>query len=212
LEGRTEELVWYAAYGSNLAWESRFFYYIHGGLLPGTERIYPGCRLKEDPVADRPWELVRPLYFGHWSSFWKGGIALVGHQETGVRTKARIYLLRLRQLEDVVAQENGWKQGAVAIDLGGIANSSRVDVADSGAYRRVIMCGEREGVPILTCTSHLDFEAERKRKPSRAYLRVISAGLRETWGLTSDEIVAYLNGVPGVAGNYSVSVLRRICG
>jgi len=204
--------VWYAAYGSNLAWESRFFLYIHGGLLPGTERTYPGCRCKEDPVSDRPWELVRPLYFGHSSPFWKGGIAFVGHREIGAPTKGRIYLLRLQQLEDVVARENGWRPGTVAIDLGVVADLGRVDVADDGVYRRVIMCGELDGVPILTCTSHLDIEAERKRKPSRAYLRVISAGLGETWGLTLDEIVAYLKVVPGVAGNYSISELRQTCG
>lgn len=155
---------------------------------------------------------MRPLYFGHWSSFWKGGIAFVGHQETGAPTKARIYLLRLQQLEDVVAQENGWNQGAVAIDLGVVADLGHVDIADKGVYRRVIMCGERGGAPILACTSHLDIEAEPKRKPSMAYLRVISVGLRETWGLTPAEIAAYLNVVPGVAGNYSVAVLRQICG
>jgi len=41
---------------------------------------------------------------------------------------------------------------------------------------------------------------------------VISVGLRETWGLTPDGIAAYLNVVPGVAGNYSVSVVQEICG
>ncbi|CCH80358.1 hypothetical protein BN12_90013 [Nostocoides japonicum T1-X7] len=43
-----DDLVWYAAYGSNLSLE-RFHCYVAGGRPPGGRHTYPGCRDASPP-------------------------------------------------------------------------------------------------------------------------------------------------------------------
>jgi hypothetical protein len=99
-----ESRVWYAAYGSNLAW-GRFRCYIHGGAPRGSTKSYRGCRLKKDPERDRPYTLPRQLYFACRSPTWgNAGVAFIGHQAVGSHPSlARLFLIEQQRFEDVVA-------------------------------------------------------------------------------------------------------------
>lgn len=194
--------VWYAAYGSNLAWV-RFRSYIHGGPPPeGSTRKepYPGCRLNRDPIAISTYSIPRRLYFARRSSSWHQlGLAFLGLvANAGRPSLSRAFLIQPGQLEDVVAQENSLAPGRVNIDIGRAIRAGYLDVAERGWYRRVVFCGRIDGVPVLTCTS-ADPETEVEWiSPLSEYLRWIACGLHEGWKLTPQEMADYLIGAPGI--------------
>src|SRR6266516_3153562 len=97
------ELIWYVAYGSNLASE-RFRCYLAGGRPAGARRRYDGCRDTRPPRAGRAVELPGGIFFALRSRVWGGGMAFYDPALPG-RAAAHAYLLTRGQFADVLAQE-----------------------------------------------------------------------------------------------------------
>ena len=100
---RTDDLVWYVAYGSNMR-AARFGCYISGGRPRGARRTYLGCRDQSPPRLNVGIHLAGGLTFAGRSSVWGGGMAFYDPHADG-EMAARAYLLTSGQLSDVVAQE-----------------------------------------------------------------------------------------------------------
>jgi hypothetical protein len=203
--------VWYAAYGSNLAW-ARFRCYVHGGIPAGSDRPYEGCRQRRDPIESRRHSLPMSLAFARRARSWgNGGVAFLGHRPNAERpTLARLYLLEHQQLEDVIAQENGQPSGDVVVSLAATSVRGHQDVCERGWYRRVLHLGELDGLSILTCTAAEDVDRVEPVAPTPSYLRWICVGLRETWALSSADIAAYLSAIPGMAAFGPLAALRQV--
>lgn len=205
-----DPLVWYAGYGSNTDL-GRLMCYIAGGTPTGTDRMYLGCKDTSPPIAHRALEIPYQLYFAGESRVWTGGVAFIGHDanETTVATYASIYLIKLSQLEQLVAQENG-RETAYPIDLQSLPKSGILRVGEgTGRYDGILYCGTQDDIPIVAITTpvpHTIFN-----KPSPAYLHIIASSLRgNVHRLTMDELVDYLLQKPGIAGNYSEAELRQV--
>lgn len=197
------DLVWYAAYGSNLSRE-RFRYYIEGGLPPGSQRPepYSGCRNTEMPATDKASELEGALAFGKRSTSWQGcGVAFLEVEAPVMRARARIYLITHEQFEDVVAQENGKKKGD--LQLPELVPGMEPHVLPAGFYPRVIVVGNEDGYSVATITD----QSIEHRKPSSEYLHHVAQGLRESHHMSDYQIADYLKGRPGIVGAYEASEL-----
>lgn len=195
----TRQLVWYAAYGSNLS-RVRFAHYLRGGTPVGAKHTYPGSRDTSAPLDDRPWELELELVFGGASRTWGGGVAFVD-SSAGQIAKARLYLITLEQFEDVVAQENWLAPGSVVLG----PHDREMDVGTDHTYGLVLPLAELEGRPILTVTQR---RGTRIARPSVAYLKHIADGLREAHGMGPDQVVDYFLSKRGVAGEFTLAELE----
>jgi hypothetical protein len=205
-----DPLVWYAGYGSNTDLD-RFMCYIAGGTPVGTDRIYVGCKDPSAPLAHMALEIPYQLYFAGESRVWTGGVAFIGHTADSniLPTIVSAYLIKLSQLEQLVAQENG-REEIYHIDLQQLQDHSQLTLGEGiGRYDRILQCGTYENVPIISLTSPKiwsDFN-----RPAPAYLRIMATGLRGAiHGLTTDEVIAYLLQKPGVAGNYNAQQLHQL--
>ncbi len=179
-----ERKIWYAAYGSNLSRE-RFDIYLNGGTPDGATHTYPGCRDSSDPSDDRSLEIDGlELCFGGLSQTWGGGVAFV-RAAAGAKVKARLYLITHEQFLDVVAQEN-W------LDPGSVDDGERIGDHMYGFAPRA---GEIEGTPVRFVTQSPETEL---RAPSARYLRHIVHGLRESHGLTDEQVDVYLRAAQGM--------------
>lgn len=197
------DLVWYAAYGSNLS-RTRFGYYLRGGTPEGAGHSYPGSRDRSDPIDDRPWEIQRELVFGGMSRTWGGGVAFVD-PDAEIVTKARLYLITGEQFADVVAQENWLAPGTVSPPV--FVDSAESIVGAEHMYGLVLSLGSLDDRPVLTFTQH---RGTAVAAPSPAYLRHIADGLREAHGMTTSDVVAYLAERRGIVGNLTNEVLNRL--
>lgn len=195
--------VWYAAYGSNLS-SARFRYYLRGGTPPGTTHRYPGSRDGTEPAEMRTSEIDRDLVFGGASVTWGGGVAFVHPEPSPAQTRARLYLVTLRQFEDVVAQENWLEPGSLRVDDPSAPES---DLGPDLTYGLVLNVGERDGVPVLTVTRP---RGVAPAAPSQAYLRHVVDGLREAFDMDAEAVVAYLAARPGIAEALSVEDLNAL--
>jgi hypothetical protein len=207
-----DPLVWYAGYGSNTDL-GRFMCYIAGGTPVGTNRVYVGCKDPSPPLAHIALEIPYQLYFAGESRVWTGGVAFIGHTADSniLPTIASAYLIKLSQLEQLVAQENG-REEIYHIDLQRLRDRGQLILGEGiGRYDGILQCGTYENIPIICISSPKiwpDFT-----KPAPAYLQTMASGLRGAiHGLTTDETVTYLLQKPGVAGNYSAQQLRQLFG
>ena len=192
-------LVWYVAYGSNLA-ERRFTCYVRGGLLTGAAREYSGCRDRRDPRRAIALEVDGGLVFAGRSTAWGGGTAFYD-PAAARRVACRAYLVTSDQFADVTAQEMRRPAGgafarALAEALPGLHDDH---VMGPGPYETVARLGECEGAPLLTVT------ADPSRRPplavpTAAYLRWVAAGLLEAHQWTPAQVGAYLSDAPGAHG------------
>ena len=102
-----DDLVWYAAYGSNL-WPERFACYLTGGTAPGSTTASPGAR---NPAPARATEASKcdheRFYAGESRRWHGGGVAFLATDPGDHNTPLRLYLITTEQFEDVFAQENG---------------------------------------------------------------------------------------------------------
>ena len=165
------EYVWYASYGSNM-YKDRFRYYIKGGLCNYNSKYYPGCKEKSDPIADRTIKISLNLYFGYTSGLWfGGGVAFVSpEKDKQEKTLGRMYLIKRNQYEEVWAQEG----------------------SSDNWYGKDISLGTADGYEIRTFTTRRILPAN---DPSEAYIRVIFAGIKDTYPeMTDDEIYEYITG------------------
>lgn len=190
--------VWYASYGSNLL-RARFMCYIEGGTPPGATTRNPGCRLKRAYAAERPIQIPHRLYFAGHTRSWGGAPAFITRQPGTPPTLGRMYLITEEQFNDVVCQENGLPVNGTTIvpALGQLRSGDVHRLPFDRLYSLLICIGEADGAPILTFTSARDLQIAA---PSQAYLRVIVAGLRETWpALSNAELRQYLSQADGIA-------------
>jgi hypothetical protein len=174
------EYVWYAGYGSNLS-RQRFLCYILGGKPALGSKNHEGSKDPTPPGANRILTVKHRLYFAlprgstgtkNWGP---GGVAFIETEsDESAETICRMWRITREQYEDVRKQEGlTW-------------------------YDKEITLGEADGIPILT-VSH-GHRLEHTVAPSPAYLRTIATGLRETAGLSTEEIAIYLLDKAGIEG------------
>jgi len=170
--------VWYAGYGSNLS-RQRFLCYLAGGKPTFGMREHKGSRDATAPAENRLLVITHSLYFAlpegstRTENWGVGGVAFIDPEgDRDTKTICRMWRITREQYEDVRVQEGlSW-------------------------YDKEIVLGKAEGLPILTVThsrrlGHLV-------APSAAYLRTIAVGLRETAGLSDEEIADYFRHKPGI--------------
>ena len=191
--------VWYAAYGSNLN-RARFDVYLKGGRPRGTTHEYPGCRDTSDPSDVVACDIGAELAFGGTSVTWGGGVAFLSPGDDV--TKARLYLVTLEQVADVVAQENWLDPGAVTLPE---PSSDEMIVLEGQMYGTVFPLAPRDGVPVLALTQTGEVSPA---PPSAPYLAHIADGLRDAHRMSDDDIVAYLSPKRGVRGFMSSADVR----
>jgi hypothetical protein len=197
------DLVWYVAYGSNLA-SHRLRYYLVGGRPLGGRRTYVGARNPSEPRLTRPVELPGGVHFAGESLAWGGGIAFYDGGASG-RVFARAYLLEHTQVSDVVAQET---RRAPGTDLDLIAPRVHECCQLGGsAYDLALRLDDLEDHPAVTITSSSFAEPT---SPSPAYLGWICRGLYETFGWTPSQARDYLLPFPGVRGSWSTEDLLAL--
>ena len=203
LWGRTT-LVWYASYGSNLS-EHRFRYYLHGGSPAGSARVYEVCPDPTPPRLDLPLTIPHPLYFAGESGVWTGGVAFLDPDADGV-TQARAYLITLEQFHHVVRQENALEH-LPPLPLKAALKAGRALIsAPAERYDQLLYLGHRGPIPVLTSTTSRPLPLNA---PAPAYLRQITAGLREL-GHSPNDSIRYLKSLPGISGHYSPGRLREL--
>ena len=150
------DLVWYVAYGSNLA-SQRLRCYLVGGRPLGGLRTYVGARNPSEPLLTRPVELPGGIHFAGESRAWGGGIAFYDPGATG-RVLARAYLLEHTQVSDVVAQETRRPPG---IDLDLIAPREHESCRLGGSgYDLALRLEDIDEQPAMTITSSTPAEAD----------------------------------------------------
>jgi hypothetical protein len=194
--------IWYAAYGSNLS-RARFDIYLNGGRPTGATHTYPGCRDASAPAQDVACEVEAELAFGGTSKTWGGGVAFLSPGDAAA--KARLYLLTLEQVADVIAQENWLAPGTVTLNPAALPEPVVLD--GDHVYGIVLPLAARDGVPVVAVTQSDDAQPA---VPSDAYLMHIADGLRDAHGMSDGEIASYLAPKRGIAGALSVERLVEI--
>lgn len=204
-EGRSD-LVWYAAYGSNMHFD-RLAYYLDGGSPPNAARTYPGCRDRARPLRTAPVYLPGELVFALESRAWTGGLGLYVSEAEGW-TPARAYLMSVAQFSDVAAQEM-YRETGSDLDVTRAVAEGRATLGP-GRYETLVCLGELHEHPVLTFTSaEPPCEAELN-SPAPAYLRHLASGLAEAHGWDVRRIAAYLAGRPGAAGNWDAETIAGL--
>jgi hypothetical protein len=203
------DLVWYVAYGSNLALE-RFRCYLAGGRPQGGARVYPGCRDRSDPARTEGVVVAGGLTFAGASKVWGGGSAFFDPAVVG-EVAARAYLVTPDQLGDVAAQEMRREPGGqFARDVAMLLPDVEVIHAmGPGRYETVVRLGELDGAPMYTVTHDGAGDLEPVA-PTAPYLRWIGTGLIEAHGWTVDEVAEYLQAAPGVRSGWTPGALRAV--
>lgn len=196
-----DPLVWYAAFGTNLSRE-RLACYLEGGRPRGAARSYEGCRDPAPPRAERALSIPGRLRFAGESRVWGGGMAFFANGGEG-EVHARAYLLRLEQLSDLVAQET---RHPVGRNLA-LAEKGPTLHGMSKVYDVVLDLGELDGLRLVTLSSSRDHPLN---PPSEAYLRTMSDGLTDGFGLGAEARIAYLAGIAGMAPAWKAIELRNL--
>ena len=180
IEKLPAEHVWYAGYGSNLS-RQRFLCYILGGKPALGSKDHEGSKDHAPPTEDRILTVKHRLYFAlpegstgteNWGP---GGVAFIDTEsDESAETICRMWRITGEQYADVRRQEGlTW-------------------------YDKEIALGEADGIPILT-VSH-GRRLKHTVTPSPAYLKTIATGLKETAGLSTEEIAIYLLDKAGIEG------------
>jgi hypothetical protein len=192
-------LVWYVSYGSNMCMD-RLACYLSGRAPSGTHRSYPGCRDYRAPLRATGYELAGGVYFATESAVWGGGRAFYDPELPGA-TAARAYLITSGQFADIAAQEMG-RIPTQDLDLTAVLAQHRVELGP-GRYETLLHVDDLDGYPLLTFTAPWRAADVRWTPPSEPYLRVLMAGLRETYGWDNHRIAGYLARLPGARGYWS---------
>ncbi|MFP4113495.1 MAG: hypothetical protein ACLFUA_03910 [Spirochaetales bacterium] len=212
-------MLWYAAYGSNVN-RNRLLEYIRGGTSRFNGVRYPGCRNKQDPIRDYAIAINRELYFARMSDPWGGAVAFARPEPSTSRTLGRAYLITAEQFVDIACQENGRRPGDPEIVLD-YAYSERhpesyfnpsdpsIPAGQGGQwYGRIVLLGTRESWPVFTLTAEWEGYAD-VNPPARAYLRCIADGIKQLGRISHKALVEYFIGKVGVKDRISRPVLER---
>ncbi len=194
------DLVWYVAYGSNLA-SDRLRCYLAGGRPFGGLRTYAGARDPCNPRQHRAVLLPGEMVFAGQSTVWMGGIAFYFPGSVG-HVAARAYLLTVEQANDLVCQEIRRPTGGDLGLIGDQPNSTRP--LGGRAYDVALRLHDIDGHPSVTISST---HPATPTSPSAAYLRWICRGLGEAFGWRPARIAGYLSAFPGVRGAWTVEDL-----
>ncbi len=197
------DLVWYAAYGSNMA-ALRLSHYIQGGQPPGALRVYPGARDRTLPARAEPLWLPGSVYFALESSVWGGGMAFYDPDAEGV-TPARLYLMTLGQFSDVAEQEMH-REPSSDLAVADAVESGRCRLGP-GRYETLVSPGYRGNWPVLTLTAPWSLAEATLTAPSGPYLRMLAAGLVEAYGWDRERVAAHLAGLPGARGVWTAEAV-----
>jgi hypothetical protein len=199
----SSDLIWYAAYGSNLD-PARFDVYLYGGRPDGGNRDYPGIRDAAAARQTRPTVLPGDVVFGWESPTWGGGVAFFDAEASG-EVPATAYLLTRRQFSDVVDQEM-WRHPGSDHDFAEVLSAGR-SALGPGRYETVHRVGDLDGHPVLTFTADV---LPALNAPSGAYLATMVRGLRAVHGLSDDEIADLLLARPGMRPDWDEESVRVV--
>lgn len=201
------DLIWYAAYGSNMHL-TRLTCYLAGGRPPGGGRRNPGCRDPRPPHRNAPIVLPGRLYFALESAVWTGGMAFYDPDPATEPdptaldgTPARAYLLTVGQFSDLAAQEMRHPIGH-DLDLSTVLATGR-DEFGPGRYETLIRTGTLDGRPVLTLTAPGSPATASLNAPAASYLRHLAAGLADTHGWLPARTAGYLATRPGAEGSWT---------
>jgi hypothetical protein len=147
------------------------------------------------------------MFFGWESPTWGGGISFVevGGTDTVL---GRAYLLTDQQLSDVATQEMHREVGD-DLDLSHVLEHRR-HTYGPGRYETLHRLGDLDGDPMVTFTA-AGRDAVPLNEPRAGYLRLLARGLRDTHGLSAEEVVDYLLARPGI-GSWTSAQLRDLLG
>ncbi len=150
-----DDLVWYAAYGTNID-EKRLGYYIKGGRYEVNGKHYKGCRDKAPPIQTMPVTLCYERYFAKRSPSWGlQGVAFLDMAQPG-NTPGRAYLITREQYQDIQQQEGpGW-------------------------YHEDVLLGSYHGIQVRTLTHGQRISPETE--PSQRYMEVIKGAAWSLFG------------------------------
>lgn len=225
-DGRPSEVL-YASYGSNLS-AGRFQTYLQGGWPAGSARMYSGARDTRLPAEDLPVALRGTVHYAGDNSVWTGGAAFLDPSTTGhslgraYRITAEQFDDVVAQecgqeagskylnLNEVIACGQSSDPGLYGRlihvgDHGGLpvfTFTGPFSTRDSRSRQWTVSAG---GVLVGNRSAEARRTSGRVRPypvfpsaPSPAYRAMISAGLRDTHGLTAAETVTYFAGATGV--------------
>jgi hypothetical protein len=201
--------VWYASYGSNLSYRNRFLCYIAGGRPAGAKKWNPGCRDKTPPSDIRPIPLNCELYFAAYSDSWGGAPAFIRPGSRRSLTHGRAYLITDEQFNDVVIQENGGEPDGTRFvpPFEQLSRMETFKLSSDPLYGLLWRIGREGGSPVITFTTARNNLAIGA--PSEAYIKIIAAGLKETYPkMTAAEIAEYLHRAEGVRDRVPEKLLR----
>lgn len=200
------DLVWYAAYGSNMSL-TRLGHYIQGGRPPGALRVYPGARDQALPRRVDALMIPGRVYFALESKVWGGGMAFYDPDAEG-STPVRAYLMTVGQLSDVAEQEMH-REPSSDLAVADAVVSGRHSYG-TGRYETLVCTGELYGYPVLTLTAPWSLAEADLSAPSGPYLRMLAAGLVEAHGWSRERAAAHLAGLPGARGVWSADEVERV--
>jgi hypothetical protein len=199
-------LVWYVSYGSNMC-ADRLGCYLAGGVPAGASRGYSGCRERRAPLRSTGYRLAGGVYFATESAVWGGGRAFYDADLPGTAA-ARAYLITSGQFADIASQEMYRATGA-DLDLTAVLAAGRVELGP-GRYETLLYLGDLDGYPLLTFTAPWHACDVCPIAPSASYLRMLAAGLRETYGWAGRRIGGYLAGLPGARGHWTAAQIAAL--
>lgn len=204
------EVVWYAAYGSNLD-RARFHCYIAGGRPEGAARSYPGCRDRTPPRREAATDVGHGLYFAGRSSVWGGAVAFLETTAAPVTvTHVRLYLLTWAQFVDVYAQDNWTGVAHDALPTPSTLRSAGAVVAGSGWYDCLVHLGDHDGLPMLTFTASEPAAVGDLAAPTTTYAATMARGLAASHGLSPAQAARYIATAPGAAGHIAADRLTAL--
>ena len=212
--------VWYASYGSNLSRE-RFLTYITGGTPEGSDTLHLGCRDGTVPEEDIPIRFSGRMHFAASSGRWGGGgVAFMDNDYAG-HALGRAYLVSIDQFDDIVAQENGRTPGSIKTNTDEALINGSTDVTN-GLYGNLVHIGDYGNAPVFTFTgdfsAHDALLASRKNakykfsatnEPSPNYIRMVGAGLAETFEMDVPQQADYIRGALG-AEKFTRTAIMKI--
>lgn len=160
-------LVWYAAYGSNML-EERMMCYINGGFFRNQGRKHNPCHDTTAPRAKMTYEIPYDMYYGNQSGSWEGmGVSFLDGSKPG-KAYGVAYLITEEQFEHLYREENGGFEPR----------------PNSTWYNHKLKLGIYKNIPVMTVTNR---NVLKKNQASQKYLQVLMEGLRENYPNLSDE-------------------------
>lgn len=204
--GAVTELVWYAAYGSNMH-SARLRCYLAGGTPEGGAITLPGCRDSTAPRATVARTLPGTVYFATESLTWTGGRAFYDPDGAG-ETPVRAYLITAEQFADLVAQEM-YRPPGHDLDLTEALATGRQSLGP-GRYETLVRAGTLDTHPLLTCTAPRHYTGLPGNPPSPAYLRHLAAGLVESHHWSLPHVARYLATRPGAESRWTPETVAAV--